>query len=534
MQEKNGIAILEHYFQLALRKRWFVIIPLCLAMSVGLILSIKTPKLYEAKTLILVEPQQVPGEVVKPIISQGGGSRISTASQQIMSRSNIEKIIQNFSLFPGTQDQIAFLEDKVEIVKKAITIQVTKTSSGGGEEVFTIAYKNNDPHKAMRVANSLASNFIEENLQSREEKAVGTTDFLEVELEGMRNRLEQLDSLLRDYRKRNMGELPEQLDANLRILESLGKQLDDRKERLRSERGRLIVFENEIDQLRRDLDKDRGKQAGGARVTDPQVDRATPSLPQLYDQLAGMRADYTEMHPDVIRLKKKIEDMEMELNRRSSVKPVEPEATLTQNGIESVASRQLADKNRQRMSIQTDISNLQQDVNKIEREIREYQQRIERTPKREEEFRALKRDYENLQGTYDSVLKRKLEADMSVNLEKKKKGEQFKVLDYARVPEKPVSPNLRNFFVISLAAGLGVGFGILFLFDMLNASVQSKDEMEMLGVPVLVTIPRIFNQREKRWSRVNNIASICAVLTAAIITVVFAFEVFISTGRTAV
>jgi polysaccharide chain length determinant protein (PEP-CTERM system associated) len=524
MQEKKEMAILEHYFQLVFRKRWFIIIPLCLAMAVGLMWSLRAPKWFEAKTLILVVPQQVPGDVVKAIVTQDG-SRIANVSQEITSRSNIEKIIENFQLFTDSQDPRTFMEDKVENVRKRIAIQVTRTGSRGGEEAFSIAYRDNDPSKAMRVANAIALNFIEANLQDREDKATGTSDFLEVERENMRSRLEQIDYQLRDYRKKYMGELPEQLDANLRILESLGKQLDDRKERLRSERSRLIIVENEIDQLKRDLDRDRGLSTGGARGTDSQVDRSIPTLPQLYDQLAGMRAAYTDMHPDVIRLQKKIEDMERELNRRSSARTAEPGVTPAPDGIETVTSKQLADRTRQRMAIQTDIGNLQQDVIKIEREIREYQQRIERTPKREEELRALKRDYENLQTTYDSVLKRKLEAEMAVNLEKKKKGEQFRVLDYAKLPEKPVSPDIKKIFLMSLAAGLGIGLGIVFLVDFLDASVQRKEDLFALGIPVLVTIPRLYDERAKTLMRVNNIASLFSLLAAGALAAGFAFLV---------
>jgi polysaccharide chain length determinant protein (PEP-CTERM system associated) len=526
MEEKKEIAMIEHYLQLVLRRRWLVIIPLCLAMAGGLTWSLKAPKLFESKTMILVVPQKVPGDVVKPIISQETGSRITTVSQQILSRSNLEKIIQDFQLFADEPAKKTFMEDKVESVSKRIAIQVTRTGSKEGEEAFSIAYIDHDPNTAMRVANALASNFIEANLQTREETAAGTSDFLEVELEGMRDRLEQLDSKLRDYRKQYMGELPEQLDANLRILESLGKQLDDRKERLRSERSRLVIVENEIDQLKRDLDRERSQVPGVARGTDAQADRSAPTLPQLYDQLAGMRAAYTDIHPDVIRLQKKIEDMQRELNRRSSERTAEPGVTPAPEGIQSVTSNQLADRSRQRMSIQADIGNLQQDVVKVEREIREYQQRIERTPKREEELRSLKRDYENLQTTYDSVLKRKLEAGMAVNLEKKKKGEQFRVLDYAKVPEKPFSPDIKKIFLISLAIGLGTGLGIIYMLGFLDASVQRKEDLLAIGVPLLVTIPRIYDERAKARMRANNLASVLVSLAIGTVAVGFAFMAF--------
>ena len=72
--------------------------------------------------------------------------------------------------------------------------------------------------------------------------------------------------------------------------------------------------------------------------------------------------------------------------------------------------------------ITSSIGSMQEDINKIDRQIKDYQQRIERTPKREEEMLALKRDYQNIQDTYRSLLSRKLEADMAVNMERKKKG----------------------------------------------------------------------------------------------------------------
>jgi len=113
MEEKKEIALIGHYFQLVLRKRWFVIVPFCLAMAIGFGLFTWAPKTYEAMTLILVEPQAVPGDVVKPIVSRDISSRISTITQQITSRSNLEMIIGQFQLFKKPEEQKLFMEDKL-------------------------------------------------------------------------------------------------------------------------------------------------------------------------------------------------------------------------------------------------------------------------------------------------------------------------------------------------------------------------------------------------------------------------------------
>jgi hypothetical protein len=111
-------------------------------------------------------------------------------------------------------------------------------------------------------------------------------------------------------------------------------------------------------------------------------------------------------------------------------------------------------------------------------------------------------------------------------MEKKKKGDQFRILDYAKLPEKPVSPDLKKIFLISLVAGLGIGIGFIFLLDFFNGAVQRKEELAELGVPVLVTIPRIYNERTKLWMKVNTFASLCSLLAAGVMAAGFAFVAF--------
>ena len=157
MEEKKEIALIGHYFQLVLRKRWFVIVPFCLAMAIGFAWANRAPKIYEAKTLILVEPQAVPGDVVRPIVSRDMSSRIATINQQITSRSNLEKIIGQFQLFAKPEQQKLFMEDKLESLRKRIMVNVTQTRAPAG--AFSIAFQASDAEQTMKVANALSSLF---------------------------------------------------------------------------------------------------------------------------------------------------------------------------------------------------------------------------------------------------------------------------------------------------------------------------------------------------------------------------------------
>ena len=134
----------------------------------------------------------------------------------------------------------------------------------------------------------------------------------------------------------------------------------------------------------------------------------------------------------------------------------------------------------------------------------------------------LTRDYGNSQESYKSLLNRKLEAEIAVNMEKKQKGEQFQIVDRAALPRKPVSPDMRKLFLISVAAGLGLGGGLIFLLDFLNQSLkQPKDYESKLGLVVLATIPKILSPKDKLLRRINRGLTAVSLVFAAALTAGF-------------
>jgi uncharacterized protein involved in exopolysaccharide biosynthesis len=126
----------KYYLALVSRKRWFVIIPFCLALIVGSVLAVKLPKLYEASTLILVQPQRVPEKLVQPVVDANIENRISNLSQQILSRSNLEKVIERFKLFSSDNEKNMLAEDKVENLRKRIKVEVSRTVTRRDAESF--------------------------------------------------------------------------------------------------------------------------------------------------------------------------------------------------------------------------------------------------------------------------------------------------------------------------------------------------------------------------------------------------------------
>jgi hypothetical protein len=146
---------------------------------------------------------------------------------------------------------------------------------------------------------------------------------------------------------------------------------------------------------------------------------------------------------------------------------------------------------------------------------------VEETPNREQELVSLKRDYSNLMKLYNSLLNRKLEAEIALSMEKKQKGEQFRVIDPARVPSVPIKPDVRKTILISLVLGLGLGAGIAYLVEMMDTSYKTPGEVEKeLQLPILVSMPIRYSQSELRHIKIKKALIFASVTVGFILSAV--------------
>ncbi len=499
---------IEKYKDIAIRRMWWIIIPFLLSILVGTGYYLKLPKIYRASTLILVQPQKVPADYVREIVSTDIEDRVRTITQQVTSRTNLEKIIKQFDIYaePGTH---MFMEDKVENLRRRITVDVSSSGRRGATS-FQISFTGKYPKQLADVTNALTSYFIAENLKLREDQAIGTAEFLTDELETIRRRLLEKEEQLKRYRERYMGGLPEQLDTNLRILERIQDQITTNQENLREAENRKLLIQQQLAEAK----KIRESPAPLPAITGEEPEQ---SLEQLKTLLVSLEARYTERHPDVIRLKQKISDFESK---------EKPEATESDKVVEdrgtTQAERSLVNQLRE---IALEIINLKAEAVQLNSQIKWYETLVENTPKREQELISLSRDYDNIRETYNSLLSRKLEAELAVSMERKQKGEQFRILDPAKVPIRPFKPNMQRILLMCVFAGFALGCGVAYLREIMDTSFRRPEEIEeVLHVPVLASLPFALNPREVRRIKTKKILTVLGVglgfIIAAVLLVV--------------
>lgn len=491
------------------RRRWFILIPFCLSLIAGIFLAVMLPRVYEAGTLILIQPQRVPSDYIQSVVTRDVNARISTISQQIMSRTNLEKVIVDFDLFSTTDDSSLLQEDKITNLRSRISVNVTTSGRRQTDaDSFSISFRGRNPEKVMSVANALATYFIDANTKNRESQAIGTSDFLEAELETMRTRLVDLERQLKNYRKKNMGGLPEQLESNMRILDRLQEQLGSTQQSLIDAKNRLDLADRMISESQTIIAPE--GQPGIETTTDPM---------QLREHLVRLQNRYTANHPDVIKLKKMIADLEAS---RSDSREDISGGVSNDTVIRTVTPQMI-----RREEIKGEIKALESEISDLHAKTNHYQRLAENTPKREQELLSLKRDYDNIRGVYSSLLERKLEAQLAVNMEKKQKGEQFYILDTARIPEKPISPDMKKLFIIVLLAGLGGGVGLIYLSEYLDKSFRSQEDLELtLDLPVISTIPVLLSRKQKILQGLHGAVTVCFICGSVVLLLGFSMITF--------
>jgi polysaccharide chain length determinant protein (PEP-CTERM system associated) len=493
---------LQQYVDLFLRNKWLITLPFILITLGSFIFALAIPNIYQASTTILVVPQKVPENYVRSTIPVAVADRLQTLNQQIMSRTRLQQVIERYGLYREEAKKMA-PEEIIELMRQKIDVSVNQRTRTGGNS-FTVTFQNQDPQIAMQVANGLASLYIEENLKLRERQAKETSNFLDRELGKLEKQLSEKERLLSAFKQKYMGELPDQQDANLRMLDRLEVQYQTSSSALAAAKDRQIKLRQQLNQL--SSSSDTVVVGGRVMAVDPDAAR----LEAMKAQLSTLRNRYTDAHPDVISLVAKITKLEKELAAKEQAK-------IGNDGAQAATQRSRSpvfiEISNQMTSVRYEISQLQHELKRLRAEIDVVNDKVENSPKREAELVSLTRDYGNLHQNYQNLLNRKIEAQLAENLEMQQQGEQFKVLDPALLPVKPFKPDRRKILLAGMVLGLGIGVGLALLLDFLGKSYRYVPDIEEdFGIPVLVTIPKILTGKELRWRKIKNVGGALVVL----------------------
>jgi succinoglycan biosynthesis transport protein ExoP len=493
---------LTQYLTVGRRRRWYFLIPLFVGWVAVWGASWLMPSVYRSGTLILIEQPTVPSQYVVPNIAVDNlQGRLQSITQQILSRTRLMRIIRNQDLYAETRQRSA-PDDVVERMRKDIEIELVHDRDQ--LTAFNVYYSARDPRVAQNVTKELTELFITENLEARQEQSENTTQFLEAHLEEARDSLAEQENKIRQFKDEHLGELPGQLQSNLQILNGLQAQLGGEQDALDRARQQNVYLESLLGQYR-SIQK--------AKSTDG-VSMGLPALDQELDRLKGRLADlsshYTDMHPDVRKVKEQIartEKMMQQINAEPKDKVWARNAGDSSTGsprseaeIREMTPR--AELESQLKVNRIEIANRERSLEDLREKLTEYQARLNREPVREQQLADLTRNYDQSRANYDSLLKKKNDSELATSLERRQQGEHFRILDPPSLPMKPYSPDRLKLCAIGLAVGLLLGAVVSAGTEITDDCLYSeKDLKKLLPVDVIAEIPEIATARESQKQR---------------------------------
>jgi succinoglycan biosynthesis transport protein ExoP len=458
------------------------------------------PNRYTSTAALVVVQQQVPQRYVVPNSVTDPNSALEAMKQEVLSRTRLLDMIRDFGLYPQQRLRLA-PEQLVAIMLKDIDIDPFGNMQQKDFDGFKISFTAENPVLAQRVTSTLTSLFINENLRTREQQSSNTTKFLHEQLEAKKNKLQEQEELLRDFKLHHVGELPEQQQGNLGILTGLQNQLQSTMSGLNRAQQQRVYLQSLVDAYRRQPQASGraaspGSGAAAGRPAGP-VELAQSDLARLEASRALILSKYTPDHPDVQKLNREIARVEDTIKRLKASAPRERDASpagaasparaAEADGADEVALSQFRS---QLEANRVEIENLLKDESHLKTLIAQYENRLNQTPIREQQQGGIIRETEALRLEYAELQKKEQESQLATNLEKQQGGQQFRLIDPASFPLVPSSPKRFKFSLFGVAGGLALGLALAFLLEMRDTSFRSEKELSRtLKLPFVIAVP---------------------------------------------
>ncbi len=415
--------------EILIRRRWLVGGGLFACWLIIWSASWLLSSVYRSETVILVEQQKVPEEYVVANVSVDLQQRLDGLRQQILSRTRLQHIIDQFQLYRDNSGH-SNPDEVIEQMRKDITTELVESPDRHGQlSAFKISYSAPSARLAQQVDAQLTSLFIDQNIQEQSERSENTTEFLSTELDTARARLAEQEAKVKQFKTGNLGQLPSQMDSNVHILSGLQDRQQNLSQSLNRAQEQKLYLESLLTQYR----SVKAETANGADSL-PGIDE---QLAKLRQELADDQTKYTPNHPDVLRLKRLIARTEKQRDAINANVASGNSATtppVTSHDLQTMTP--ILQLEGQLKANQQEIEDSRRELQRVDEQIAGYQSRLNETPIREQQLADLTRDYDQSKANYDSLLKKQMQSQLATNLEKRQQGEQFRIIDPPSLPDE--------------------------------------------------------------------------------------------------
>lgn len=550
---------LTDYYAIIRRRKMHLIVPFTIILLISIGLAFGLPPVYQSSATILIEQQEIPQELVPSTVNSYAAERIQVISQRVMTRVNLQNIIENYDLFReerqrgDTDDLITRMRENINVEMVSAEVNDPRSRQGRATIAFNLTFDSDDPQDAQNVVQELTTLYLEENKRIRTQKAEVTSDFLAEEANRLSREITALEAKLARYKEKNVGRLPELMQMNMNLLERTDRELEDNAEKIASLEERQMLLENQLVQIEpntgdspegrlRKLQSDYLSASAVYSYDHPDLVRMRREIEalkkqtgivsdtaELDQQILNVRQELTEArkkyspdHPDVVKLEKTLALLEDKLRQKQTdsseivdieIKPDNPAYIAAKNQLDAVMLNLKSEKEKR---------------NRLKEKYAEYEERLTQMPSVEQEGLSLRRDYDNAVTKYHEIKQKQLQAQVGEQLERESKGERFSLIDPPSFPTQPIKPNRPGIMLLGTVLSMGGGIGLAAVSEFLDQTVRgAKAITGLLKAPPLSMIPYIENRKDRRRKRRKFIIGLSTSVMLTVAVILFLYFVWL-------
>lgn len=509
------------YFSILRRRKWALLVPFLLIVAVAAAVALLLPSVYMSTSTILIEQREIPAEYVTTSMTTYAEQRIQSINQRVLTSSKLLELINQFDLYTELKKKktidevIAVMRE--DILLEPVNVEVADRRSGrtvSATIAFTLSYEGENPQKVQRVANTITSLFLKEDLKVRKDQASSTYTFLKEEKERVQKNLADYEKGMAVFKEKNANSLPEMFQVNMQTMDSIQRNIENKKEILRSLKEKKEELEEQLANTPVDLES-----MGLQREI---KDEDELRLERLKMELINLKTKFSDLYPDVKKLNQEIQELSVKVEQSKAEKEEEKKANedTSKNPAYVTLSSRLA-------GMKSDVESTMNHMKDLEKEATVYKERLAATPGVEEKYNNLLTEKQSLTAKYNDLQAKMMEAKVAQGLESQQKGERFTLVESARLPESPEKPNRLAILLIGIVLGIGAGVGFASIMEFSDTSFRDSETLiRATGFPVLTEVPIIITREDRVKNRVKRLVIILVIL-GSIGAAVILFHIYV-------
>jgi len=500
---------IKFYWAVFLRRLPYFLVIVAFLTAGAVTVAMILPPVYTSSASMLVEPQQIPGDLAQTMVPVDPYEQAQIIEQRLMTRANLLALGKRIGMYDGVDPPMSANAIVGDISQRILFIgftpDVTRGPGTPGATILGVSFDGPTAEYANKGANELVNLVLEENVRLRTGRASDTLEFFQAEVDRLAAALDAQGKKISQFKTENFSALPD--------------SLNDRRSQQLLQQQRLLTLE----QQESDLRNQRATvvwvyQRTGHSSATGQLSPEETQLQSLQNQLVQMRTIYAASSPRIRMLESQVAGLQKVVDDQRAARTVP--------GPDGQPAQPASDLDVETAPIDAQLKFIADNKALIQKTLDDLDKSIQATPANEQVLDGMERELTNLQNQYNAAVQSASQAQVGERIEVLSKGERFSLIQQPNLPTKPASPNRKLIAAAGMLGGITAGLGFILLMELLNHSIRRPGELTAkLGIEPFATLPYIRTPGEMRRKR-TIVAGTVALIAVALPALLFAVQTY--------